>query len=85
MGSFEVEKIQNHRSIYLTYEGEVSGNRGVVKRVSQGRAVLSPKPTDSGEFPLHIEALVRWDRKPEELIRYLIDSHRGNHWKVRRQ
>ena len=30
------EKIADHRSIYLTYEGPISGNRGEVRRVDQG-------------------------------------------------
>ena len=30
------EKIADHRSIYLTYEGPISGNRGQVRRVDQG-------------------------------------------------
>jgi hypothetical protein len=31
-----VEKIGDHRMAYLTFEGEISGNRGSVKRVEQG-------------------------------------------------
>jgi hypothetical protein len=31
-----VERIADHRSIYLTYEGPVSGNRGTVMRVDAG-------------------------------------------------
>ncbi len=30
------KKIQDHRLAYLTYEGEISGGRGLVKRVAQG-------------------------------------------------
>ena len=30
-------KIQDHRLLYLTYEGEISGGRGQVRRVEQGR------------------------------------------------
>lgn len=32
------ERLEDHRRAYLTYEGEVSNNRGHVARVAQGRA-----------------------------------------------
>jgi hypothetical protein len=37
------EKLSDHRQAYLTFEGEISGGRGRVKRVEQGtcRAALS--------------------------------------------
>jgi len=34
--SVNVEKIGDHRMAYLTFEGELSGNRGSVRRVEQG-------------------------------------------------
>ena len=32
------ERIQDHRRIYLDYEGEISGGRGAVRRVDRGPA-----------------------------------------------
>ncbi len=37
-GMMAVERIADHRRIYLTYEGEISGGRGVVKRGAEGVA-----------------------------------------------
>jgi hypothetical protein len=34
--SFLAEKTPDHRAIYLDYEGEVSGGRGMVTRVAEG-------------------------------------------------
>ena len=34
------ERIKDHRPDYLDYEGEVSGNRGRVARVAQGRCAF---------------------------------------------
>jgi len=31
-----LEKLPDHRQAYLTFEGEISGNRGTVRRVEQG-------------------------------------------------
>ena len=33
----EVQKLRNHRVAYLTYEGPISGDRGSVLRVDEGR------------------------------------------------
>ena len=40
-------RLEDHRGAYLEYEGEVSGNRGVVRRVESG--------TWSGELELTME------------------------------
>ena len=45
--SFEAERINDHRAIYLDYEGEVSGDRGRVKRVASGRVIESEWGDDS--------------------------------------
>jgi len=34
------ERLADHRAAYLMYEGAVSGNRGQVKRVAEGEAVV---------------------------------------------
>ena len=31
-----VERIADHRAVYMTYEGQISGGRGAVKRVAEG-------------------------------------------------
>lgn len=33
---FQAERIKDHRPLYLEYEGEISGGRGVVTRVAGG-------------------------------------------------
>jgi hypothetical protein len=30
------ERVADHRAVYMTYEGPISGNRGEVKRVAEG-------------------------------------------------
>lgn len=37
--SFEAQRIGDHRTLYLDYEGEVSGGRGVVERVAAGEVI----------------------------------------------
>lgn len=37
---FEAERIADHRRVYLTYEGPLSGGRGEVERVASGAARL---------------------------------------------
>ena len=41
----DAEKLEDHRIEYLDFEGEISGNRGVVTQVAQG----SYTPTDETE------------------------------------
>ncbi len=54
--SFEelaVERIQDHRTAYLTYEGPVSGDRGRVQRVDKGTCRLTeihPETRFAGRF-----------------------------------
>jgi hypothetical protein len=40
-GEIGAKRIGDHRKLYMTYEGEVSGGRGTVKRVAEGMAVLA--------------------------------------------
>lgn len=35
----DVIRLPDHRAIYLTYEGELSGGRGWVRRIASGRAL----------------------------------------------
>ena len=39
-GAVLVERLADHRRIYLDYEGPISGNRGSVRRVAQGTCRL---------------------------------------------
>jgi hypothetical protein len=41
------ERLPDHRGVYLTYEGPISGNRGHVRRVAQGRSVVTHATPDS--------------------------------------
>ncbi len=34
------ERLPDHRAIYLTYEGAISGNRGDVRRMANGRCII---------------------------------------------
>ncbi|REJ89484.1 MAG: hypothetical protein DWQ34_19730 [Planctomycetota bacterium] len=46
------EPLADHRKHYLDYEGSVSGDRGVVKRVESG--VFSGDPAAAAEQPLRL-------------------------------
>lgn len=39
-GGFEATRLGAHRREYLSYEGEISGGRGIVRRVARGRCRL---------------------------------------------
>ena len=39
-GEIPAERIQDHRPHYLDYEGEVSGQRGSVRRIDRGTATV---------------------------------------------
>lgn len=39
-GAVTAERIGDHRRVYLTYEGEISGGRGRVRRIDRGEAAL---------------------------------------------
>ncbi len=45
--AFQAERIADHRPVYLSFEGEVSGGRGRVRRVGQGLAEIQ---RDDGVF-----------------------------------
>ena len=54
--SLPAQRIQDHRPAYLAYEGEVSGGRGNVKRLSGGTII---QQRESPDAKLHLE--VSWD------------------------
>lgn len=39
-GEIGAVRIGDHRAVYLTYEGEISGGRGAVRRVAEGRGEI---------------------------------------------
>lgn len=43
---FGLQRIGEHRGAYLTFEGELSGGRGRVRRVAAGEAVLRGEAAD---------------------------------------
>ena len=52
-GTFAIERLPDHRRIYLTYEGPISNNRGHVTRQQQGDIIaITANPT-------HINATLR--------------------------
>ncbi|MEM7473882.1 MAG: hypothetical protein AAF483_02760 [Planctomycetota bacterium] len=44
-------RIADHRPLYLDYEGEISGNRGSVRRIWAGQYAILPKPRILNEPP----------------------------------
>ena len=38
VSDFPAERIGDHRALYLSFEGEISGHRGSVRRVAEGHA-----------------------------------------------
>jgi len=63
--------MQDHRAAYLTYEGEVSNNRGTVRRVASGTARLTESGGDGGG---EIEIAVVWDSGLQGVWRALIPT-----------
>jgi hypothetical protein len=45
-GAIPAQKLPDHRMIYLTYEGPISGNRGSVRRVEDGSYELLDRDGD---------------------------------------
>jgi hypothetical protein len=39
-GNLGAVRIRDHRKVYMTYEGAISGGRGEVKRVAEGRGTV---------------------------------------------
>lgn len=49
------ERIQDHRTAYLTYEGPISGNRGTVTRIAEGQLLAV-----RSQAPHAVELALRW-------------------------
>ena len=66
------EQIADHRPHYLTYEGEVSGDRGRVSRLSRGALIAAE---DALTPPISLDWQIRWEDQPGDvqhlrLVRY---------------
>lgn len=46
------ERIGDHRKAYLTYEGAISGGRGIVRRVEEGTCASEVESVDNFRFQL---------------------------------
>jgi hypothetical protein len=53
-GVAALEKLPDHRQAYLTFEGEISGNRGTVRRVEQGICMVE---NSDQRWTIHLRAL----------------------------
>jgi len=53
--TLQTEKIFDHRTTYLTYEGPISDNRGHVKRVAQGHYEIISTGKDTIKVKVHWE------------------------------
>ena len=58
--SLALERLHDHRPAYLTYEGPVSGGRGSVRRVGQGRITAWLRDPDRWRLS------VAWDARPPQ-------------------
>jgi hypothetical protein len=54
---FEAERIGDHRAEYLSFEGEVSGGRGTVRRVAVGNAEVL---RDDAAFVVVLDGRRKW-------------------------
>lgn len=73
-GGMSVRRVPDHRSEYLTYEGEVSAGRGRVRRLAEG--VIDGDTT--GAAPWLVE--VRWLDGPSQRLRVAPDH--GDVWRI---
>lgn len=81
-GDMPMQALPLHRRLYLTYEGEVSSNRGSVQRIRSGR-VITAAASQARQAMLEI----RWDADAHRraCVQHLhVDSHGddGPAWRV---
>lgn len=70
-GDVPAERIADHRPLYLDFEGVLSGQRGVVRRLDRGLAVVEALRGDEATFTLEGSVLRgRFDvvRSPAGLV-----------------
>ncbi len=73
-GHMQARRIPDHRPEYLTYEGEVSGARGTVRRVADGVIVGD---TSHGDCWL---VQIRWRAGPSQRLR--VTQEDGETWRI---
>lgn len=56
-GAVPAERIQDHRRVYLEFEGELTGRRGIVRRLDRGGAIVETIHEDEAAFVLAGERL----------------------------
>lgn len=75
-----LERLPNHRSMYLTYEGPITRNRGSVERVAFGVCLFSsvvPKDTESiDEMEFHIQ----WENESKPSTKCRICKYDPGKW-----
>lgn len=75
--TIEAERIGDHRRVYLTYEGEVSGGRGAVRRLVDGE--ILGRTEDADRWTLAIA----WNRPEGRGVQHLrLERDRGPIWSV---
>jgi hypothetical protein len=73
-GQFDATRIDDHRRVYLQYEGMIAGGRGVVRALALG-LLLEMKFTD-----IELVAVIDWGAGPME-YRGRIDDSDSSHWR----
>ncbi len=73
--SLTVERIDDHRPAYLAFEGPVSGGRGAVRRVGEGRVTAWIRDPDRWRLS------VAWDGGPPQ--RLSLERTAADGWTVR--
>lgn len=53
--AFDAVRMQDHRRVYLEFEGEVSGGRGSVVQVARGECVVDAEGRDTVRFHARFE------------------------------
>lgn len=73
------ERVEDHRPLYLEYEGEVAGNRGSVRRLASGR-VMRWRDTS----PATMELAIHWSGGEENLLQHLaLEAENPSQWLVK--
>lgn len=70
--SIEADLLPDHRRLYLSYEGPISGDRGVVRRVAQGEVHVRHVSTTM------VEVLVRFGQS----LCLWTGEARGTRWRL---
>jgi hypothetical protein len=58
-GEIGAVRIEDHRAVYMTYEGPISGGRGEVKRVREGAAHVVAEREGTVVIDIHLAGRTR--------------------------